>query len=307
MILLYMGDNPVFKALYFRPKMIKVEKNTATPGAWSTDSTKSIAVVEDPENINADEFGIVAREQRVVLLPQPPLPGPVYDPTLVLSIYTSTNQQPGDPFYRLDPVRAYSLIDKDILGSFLFRTLFKYDSDGSLLPDLSEDFGTVTESYTNWTFKIRDNCFYESGVKIKPSDIAYGVSRRFAVNNIPNLDLESPYYPVFVLNIPKDSNGVLYKGPYDRTIGYANRQMLFNNAVKYDDLNKTITFILKKPIYDFKDMLTWFCFGTPVPVGTGLPDGSDIDFKPLSSGPYKINEKSVSYYTSDAADDYMPV
>ncbi len=294
-----MGDNPVFKALYFRPKMIKIEKNMTIPGQWA-ESIKSIAVVEDPENINDEEVGIVGREQHIINLPQPPGPSDqVYDPTQVLSFYTSTRQTPGNPFYRLDPVRAYSISDKDFLASFLFRTLFKYGSDGNLLPDLSEDYGTPSDNFKIWNFTIRENCFFESGDKIKPSDIAYGISRRFATGNIPNLEFESAYYPIFVLNVSKDNNGILYKGPFDRTSGYQYRQILFNNAVSFDDNNRTITFNLKNSVYDFRDMLTWFCFSTPVPNGSGLPDGSDIDFKPISSGPYKISEAlSTSYLTS---------
>lgn len=299
-----MGDNPVFKALYFRPKMIKIEKNTTIPGQW-TDSNKSVAVIEDPENINDDEVGIVSREQYIVHTPQPPgPPGSDYDPNITLRFYTSTSQKPGNPFYRLDPVRAYSLTDKDFLASFLFRTLFKCDSTGSLFPDLSEDYGIASENYSVWTFKIKNNCFFENGVEIKPSDIAYGISRRFAVQDIKNLEYESPYYPIFLLNIMKDSNGVLYKGPYDRSMGYINRQNLFNNAVRVNDYERTIVFILKKPVYDFRHILTWFCFGTPVPVNYGLANGSDIDFKPISSGPYKINEVlSISYQTPSNSSD----
>ncbi len=292
-----MGDNPVFKALYFKPKLIKVERNTTIPAQWG-ESIKTIAAIEDPENIIEDEVGVVGREQITRYTPQPPNPE-TYDPSLTLSIYTSTSQRNGDPFYRLDPVRAYSLVDKDFLSAFLFRTLFKYSSDGNLVPDLSEDYGIPTENYSIWTFRIKNNCFFENGQEIKPSDIAYGISRRFAVNDIINLEFESPYYPVFVLAVQKDNGGVLYKGPYDRSTGYITRQQLFSNAVFANDNERTIKFILKKPVYDFRDMLTWFCFGTPVPSNTGLANGSDIDHKPISSGPYKINESlSVSFNTS---------
>ncbi len=293
-----MGDNPVFKALYFKPKLIKVEKNTSLPGQWG-ESTKTVAAIEDPENIFEDEVGVVGREHVTHYMSQPS-DSETYDQNIPLSIYTSTSQKNGNPFYRLDPVRAYSLVDKDFLSAFLFRTLFKYNFDGNLVPDLAEDYGVPTENYTIWTFKIKNNCFFENGVEIKPSDIAYGISRRFAVNDIPNLDFESPYYPVFVLAVQKDCSGILYKGPYDRSPGYITRQQLFSNAVSPDDNERTIKFILKKPVYDFRDMLTWFCFGTPVPANTGLPNGSDFDHKPISSGPYIINSNlSVSFNTND--------
>lgn len=295
-----MGDNPVFKTLLLRPRMIKVEKNTAHLKQWSNNATKSIAIIEDPENINNVEYGIVCKEYYYLNTPQPSNSNDIYDNTLTLNLYTCTKQSSGAPFYRLDPARAYSLLDKDFLASFLFRTLFKYDSTGNLLPDLSENYGTSSANYTIWKFNIKRNCFFENGTKIKPSDIAYGISRRFAISDIPNLDFEAPYYPCIVLNINKDNSRILYKGPYDRSSGYAYRQTLFNNAVSYDDNEYTLTFYLKKPVIDFKDMLTWFTFGTPVPVGTGLPDGSDIDFRPVSSGPYTINSQlSISYLTKN--------
>lgn len=298
MRIVYMGDTPVFKTLHSRPRIIKVDKNTIHLNKFSRDATKSIAIIEDPKNIIDIEYGIVCKEYYYDNSNQPHHSCGTYDKTMWLHVNTSTKQKNGDPFYRLDPVRAYSLLDKDFLSSFLFRTLFTYDSSGKLIPDLSENNGISSENYTFWSFSIKRNCFFDNGNKIKPSDIAYGISRRFAITDILNLNFESPYYPFFLLNISKDNSQILYKGPYDRTSGYVYRQTLFNNAVNYDDENYTITFSLKKPVIDFRDMLTWFAFGTPVPVGSGLPDGSDIDFEPVSSGPYTISKSlSTSYLT----------
>jgi ABC-type transport system substrate-binding protein len=225
----------------------------------------------------------------------------IFDPNIHLMLYTGTNQTIGSPFYRLDPIRTSSIIDKDFFSSFLFRTLFKYNTKGELCSDLAENFGVATKNFMSWTFNIRKQCFFESGVEIKPSDIAYGISRCFA--DIPNLNNESTLYPIKLLNVGKDNN-IFYKGPYDRTIGYNNRQKLFNNAVVYDDAQMTLTFNLKVPVYEFKDILTLFEFSTPVPVGSGLPDGSDIDLLPISSGPYMIDKlKSKSYLTSDDPDE----
>ena len=293
-----MGDYPLFRTLYCRPRMVKVEKNTIHINKFSSDATKSIAIVEDPENINDIEYGIVCKDYYYSNSTQPPNSCETYDKTIWLNINTSTKQRNGNPFYRLDPVRAYSLLDKEFLSCFLFRTLFTYDSNGNLIPDLSQDNGISSDNYTFWKFSIKRNCFFDNGNKIKPSDIAYGISRCFAVSDIDNLNFESPYYPFFLLNISKDNNQILYKGPYDKSSGYAYRQKLFNNAVCYDDEKYTITFSLKKPVIDFRDMLTWFAFSTPVPAGSGLPDGSDIDFEPVSSGPYTISKSmSTSYLT----------
>jgi ABC-type transport system substrate-binding protein len=235
-------------------------------------------------------------------LPIPIIPG-IFDPNIHLILYTGSNQICGSPFYRLDPVRISSIIDKEFFSSFLFRTLFKYNTNGDLCPDLAEDFGVATNNFTTWTFNIRRDCFFESGVEIKPSDISYGISRCFA--DIPNLSNESTLYPIKFLNISKDNNKMLYKGPYDRTYGYNERQKIFNTAVVYDDSKMTLSFNLNVPIYEFKDILTLFEFSTPVPFGSGIPDGTDIDFSPVSSGPFMIDKiQSKSYLTSNDPDEY---
>ena len=255
---------------------------------------------------NKSNFLKLSRKHAVVKSNEPPakIIRDIFNPNLQLILYTGGKQTIGNPFYSLDPIRSRSILDKDFFSSFLFRTLFKYNSNGELCPDLAENHGVASTNFMLWTFNIKKQCFFQSGVEIKPSDIAYGISRSFSDILKINNEQDTESLCVQLLNISKDSNNILYKGPYDRTFGYNQRQTLFDNAVKYDDVKMTITFNLKVPVYEFKDMLTLFEFSTPVPFGSGLPDGSDIDFLPISSGPYMINKlESKSYLTSNDPDD----
>jgi ABC-type transport system substrate-binding protein len=289
-----MNTNSIFKKTFYKQSLV-IRKNGLIPKQWSNNP---LCIINDTDG--ETNVGVVCNDQYVKNSNQPfSSTGDIYDPELVLSLYTSSQQSPNQAFYRLDPVRICSPNDKDFLAAFLFRTLFKYDSDGILTPDLALDYGIHNELFTEWTFQIKKKCYYENGKHILPSHIAYGISRRFAVEHIVNLQNESLYYPFFYLDIKTDNNGLLYKGPYDRTLGYRKRQELFNNAVIYDDDKMTITYKLNKSVYDFRDMLTWFCLSTPIPIDFCLSDGSDIDFKPISSGPYKINTTLSEYYKTD--------
>jgi hypothetical protein len=255
---------------------------------------------------NKSNFIRLSRKHTVVKSNEPPtqIIRDIFNPNIQLILYTGGKQTIGNPFYSLDPIRSRSILDKNFFSSFLFRTLFKYNSNGELYPDLAENYGVASSNFMLWTFNIKTQCFFQSGDEIKPSDIAYGISRSFSDILKINNEQETESLCVQLLNISKDSNNILYKGPYDRTYGYTERQKLFDNAVKYDDVKMTITFNLKVPVYEFKDMLTLFEFSTPVPFGSGLPDGSDIDYSPVSSGPYMINKlQSKSYLTSNDPDD----
>lgn len=291
-----MNINSVFKKSFYKESLVIIKKNGSIPQQWSDNSLTIINDTNDETDI-----GVVCNDQYIKHSNQPfNSTQDIYDSSIILSLYTSSQQRSREAFYRLDPVRISTANDKEFLSSFLFRTLFKYDSNGLLTPDLALDYGIHNNLFTEWTFEIKKKCHYENGDQILPSHIAYGISRRFAVDDIDDLQNESLYYPIFNLDIKTDNNGILYKGPYDRSVGYKKRQEMFNNAVIYNDNKMTITYKLNKTVYDFRDMLTWFCLSTPVPIDSCLPDGSDIDFKPISSGPYKINSQlSISYKSED--------
>ncbi len=83
-----------------------------------------------------------------------------------------------------DPALVYTGVDLSTFSSYLYRTLFSYDEEGKIKPDLSEDYGTPSADYKTWTFKLRKQCYFEDGTEILPSHIKYGIARTFDIDLI---------------------------------------------------------------------------------------------------------------------------
>ncbi|MDQ1600359.1 MAG: peptide/nickel transport system substrate-binding protein, partial [Actinomycetota bacterium] len=96
-----------------------------------------------------------------------------------------------------------------------------------------------------------------------------------------------PQYAVAYLDIPTGNDGTsVYKGPYAQG---GNDTAAFDKAVSCDDANKTITFHLAKPVPDFNYTVSLSAFA---PVPEAADTGEKYDDKPVSSGPYKIQQYS---------------
>ena len=74
-----------------------------------------------------------------------------------------------------------------------------------LAPDMATDLGTPNEDNTEWTFTLRDGLKYEDGTDVKAEDVAYAISRSFAIEELPD-------GPTYQLTFFQD--GDTYKGPY---------------------------------------------------------------------------------------------
>lgn len=203
------------------------------------------------------------------------------EPTAGGTIYVLTQSE---GFAHLDPQRNYTGADLAFAGSTMQRTLttYKYaagDEGSEITPDLATDTGTASEDAKTWTFTLRDGITYEDGSAITCEDVAYGVSRTFAVDVIT----DGPTYAISYLDIPADeasANGTVYPGPYTAT---PEQQAEFDKAVSCD--GNTITFNLKVPVADFNYTTTLLSFS---PVPKAADNGEAYDTKPVSSGPYKI-------------------
>ena len=190
-----------------------------------------------------------------------------------------------EQFNHLDPQRNYTGEDLAFATGYLNRTLVQYalspdDTEaGTLVPDLATDTGTPSEGGKVWTFTLKDGAKFEDGTPITCAEVAYGVSRTFATDVIT----DGPQYARALLDIPKDDDGSsAYKGPYDGT-----GQELFDKAVTCSEDGKTVTFNLATPAADFNYTTTLTAFS---PVPKAADTGEKYDDKPLSSGPYKIQE-----------------
>ena len=195
---------------------------------------------------------------------------------------------------QIDPQRAYTGEDLAFFSATIYRSLTAYKlsadpTEGtSLTPDLATDLGTATDGGKTWAFTLRDGVTFQDGSPITCADIAYGVSRTFAVDVIN----QGPTYAIAYLDIPanpvtdtKDPNSAFlsaYYGPYNKT-----GQALFDKAVTCSADGKTITFHLNKPVADFNYTVTLGFSPVPKAADSGETYGQPGHLA-VASGPYKI-------------------
>jgi len=194
-----------------------------------------------------------------------------------------------DQIQHLDPQRDYTGEDLAFASAYLNRTLTSYKLStneaqaNTLVPDLATDTGTASNGAKTWKFTLRDGAKFEGGAPVTCADVKYGVSRTFATKVITG----GPQYAVAYLDIPKDNDGAsVYKGPYAQG---GNDTAAFDKAVSCDAANKTITFHLANPVPDFNYTVSLSAFA---PVPKAADTGDKYDSKPVSSGPYKIQQYS---------------
>ena len=214
-----------------------------------------------------------------------------------------------DQIQHLDPQRNYTGEDLAFTSGYLNRTLnvYKFSTDGKtaneLAPDLATDTGTPNDDATSWSWTLKDGLKWEDGSDLTCEDLKYGVSRTFATDIIT----DGPSYAIQYLDIPSDKDGnSVYKGPY---VTKGNDTAAFDKAVVCDG-NK-ITFNLSKPVGDFNFTVTLTAFA---PVPKAADTGEKYDDKPVSNGPYKIQEYTKGSQLvlvrnenwDPATDDYRP-
>ncbi len=180
-----------------------------------------------------------------------------------------------------DPQRVY--IGRDIANeSRLFtRTLVQYGTgagpeSNELHPDLSSDTGKSSNGNKTWAFTLKTGVKWQDGSAVTCADVAYGVSRTFAVDVITG----GPNYAIQFLDIPTASDGSsAYKGPYTK-VGQAD----FDKAVSCS--GQTITFNLKKSVPDFNYTVTLPAFA---PVKASQDKAAQSNFAVFSDGPYMLD------------------
>jgi peptide/nickel transport system substrate-binding protein len=177
----------------------------------------------------------------------------------------------GVPF-TFDPTRAY-YTDSTAIMSLVTRALTQYvydpeSNDMILAPDMATDLGTPNEDNTEWTFTLKEGLKYEDGTDVKAEDVAYAVSRSFAIEELP----DGPTYQLqFFLD------GDTYKGPYKDKSAYKGVEVNGND----------ITIKMSRP---FPEMDYYASF----PVFTGIPQAKDTKEEygnhPLATGPYMFSD-----------------
>ena len=177
----------------------------------------------------------------------------------------------GVPF-TFDPTRAY-YTDSTAIMNLVTRALTQYvydpeTNDMVLAPDMATDLGTPNEDNTEWTFTLKDGLKYEDGTDVKAEDVAYAISRSFAIEELPD-------GPTYQLTFFQD--GDTYKGPYKDKSPY--------KGVVVD--GNDITIKMSRP---FPEMDYYASF----PVFTGIPQAKDTKEEygnhPLATGPYMFSD-----------------
>ena len=172
----------------------------------------------------------------------------------------------------LDPTRAYFTDSTEIMN-MVTRALTQYaynpeNGEMELVPDMATDLGRPNEDNTEWTFTLKDGLKYEDGTDVKAEDVAYAISRSFAIEELP----DGPTYQLqFFLD------GDTYQGPYKDKAPY--------KGVVVD--GNDITIKMSRP---FPEMDYYASF----PVFTGIPQAKDTGTEygnhPLATGPYMFED-----------------
>jgi peptide/nickel transport system substrate-binding protein len=177
----------------------------------------------------------------------------------------------GAPQY-VNPIFASnSDVDQDI-SSLIFNGLLKYDQNQGLRNDLAEEY-TLSEDQKIYTFKLRQDVYWHDGIKFTADDILF----TFDVINDPQA--HSPLYLYFA--------GITIE--------------------KIDDF--TVRFILKEPFAPFLENLTVGILPKHLwsNVSVSNLQLSELNLKPIGTGPYKFKSFTKDSRTSQIKDYQLEV
>jgi len=190
------------------------------------------------------------------------------------------------PVASWDPQRIATREDMAFAGRVFARTLTAYapstdpDEQSELVGDLATDTGTPSEDLKQWSFTLRDGVTWQDGSTVTCEDVAYGISRTFATDDITG----GPTDALAVLDIPREEDGSsTYLGPYATGKAATKGQAAFDKAVACD--GRTITFTLSRALSDFNEMVSQPAFG---PVKESADAGADGTYTVFSCGPYTL-------------------
>jgi peptide/nickel transport system substrate-binding protein len=188
------------------------------------------------------------------------------------------------PVATWDPQRIATREDMAFAGRVFARTLTAYapstdpDEQSRLVGDLATDTGTPSKNLKQWSFTLRDGVTWQDGSPVTCEDVAYGVSRTFATDDVTG----GPTDALAVLDIPRREDGTsTYLGPYATGKSAEKGQEAFDKAVACD--GQTITFTLSRALSDFNEMVSQPAFG---PVKESADEGADGTYAVFSCGPY---------------------
>jgi peptide/nickel transport system substrate-binding protein len=161
----------------------------------------------------------------------------------------------GQPRY-INPILSQTNdVDRD-LTEVLFSSLFTYDGQGNIVPDLAQEY-TVSDDHKTYEIRIRDNVTWHNGEKLTAEDVV------FTVKTIQDKEYGSPLR-------------VIWEGI---------------DVEKADDL--TVRFTIRNPYAPFLHNLTFGILPKHLWAGISGANFALADynlFNPIGSGPYKFKK-----------------
>lgn len=154
------------------------------------------------------------------------------------------------------PSRAQTDIDKTI-SKLLYRSLFKYDNFGTLIPDLAETW-TITDEGLSYTVTLKDNQYWSDGTKITANDLLYTSYKianlsGVATDKIDDLTVRytlpnkfSPFLSLLTVGVMKNQSDEKKQGFYTptsgpfRVVGIKRKGELVKRVVLLDTKSKNI-------------------------------------------------------------------
>lgn len=192
------------------------------------------------------------------------------------------------PVTTWDPQRMGSRADITFAKRVFLRTLTSFaaspevEEQGELLGDLAEDTGRASDDLKTWTFTLREGLKWDDGSELTCADVAYGISRGFAVDSITG----GPGYAIAHLDIPTRPDGTsTYPGPYSSGQSAERAQADFDKAVSCSE--RTLTVRLANPMSDFNELVSQPAFA-PYPKDRDQQGGAT--YVVHSSGPYLLEK-----------------
>ncbi len=190
------------------------------------------------------------------------------------------------PVLTWDPQRIASRDDMAFAGRVFARTLTAYapntdpEAQATLVGDLATDTGRPGKDLKTWSFTLRDGVRWQDGSAVTCADVAYGISRTFATEEIAG----GPTDALAVLAIPRQMDGTsTYRGPYATGAAAEKAQAAFDKAVTCK--GNTVTFTLSSPLSDFNELVSQPAFG---PVKKSVDRGQEGGYDIFSAGPYML-------------------
>lgn len=161
----------------------------------------------------------------------------------------------GEPRLVNPLLAAASDADRDLV-SLIYSSLYRYDGDGKLRPDLAKSFPEITSDGLSYSVTIRDDARWHDGVPVTADDIV------FTVQVAQNSDYGAP------TTVRAAWQGVTVERAADRVV-------IFKLRNKYAQFPNVLTMgILPKHLW--QDVR---------PINFAL---SELNIKPIGSGPYQF-------------------